>query len=144
MSDPNRTSSRPGKDDRIVILGAGPAGLLTAHYLKGAGYTNVIVLEKLGRIGGLCKTITYNGHSFDLGANYVTPAYTEIRKIASNLGATMYTERPFVAMTVPDDPSEKVSYQTMFDAVRVDRETGKKIGVLRFLWANLKYCWKRF
>ncbi len=146
MSDPARPSSQPGKDDRIAILGAGPAGLLTAHYLKEAGYTNVIVLERLGRIGGLCKTITYNGHSFDLGANYVTPAYTEIRKIAKQVGASMYTERPFIAMTVPDSehPKDRVSYDSMFNAVRVEQGTGKKIGALRFLWANAKYVWKRF
>ena len=54
-------------DSRIVIVGAGPAGLATAYYLKQNGYRNVTVLEKLGRVGGLCRTITEDYQSFDLG-----------------------------------------------------------------------------
>jgi phytoene dehydrogenase-like protein len=41
------------------------------------GFHNVTVLEKLGRIGGLCKSLTADGMSYDLGANDVTWAYQE-------------------------------------------------------------------
>lgn len=59
----------------IAIIGAGPAGLSTAWFLSKLGYHNVTVLEKLGRIGGLCKSITVDDMSYDIGANYVTWAY---------------------------------------------------------------------
>ena len=58
------------KDAKIVIVGAGPAGLSVAWFLSNNGFHNVTVLEKLGRVGGLCKSLTVDGMSFDLGANY--------------------------------------------------------------------------
>jgi hypothetical protein len=130
-------------DPRIVIIGAGPAGLSAAYYLKQRGYRNVILLEKLGRVGGLCKTITCDGHAFDLGANYITPAYREIRRMAAEVGATMYSERPFVAMTVPADGGP-VTYKSIFSATRVDAKTGTRIGLLTLLAAILKFIWLRF
>ncbi len=53
---------------RILILGAGPGGLAAAYYLRKYGYKNVTVFEKLGRVGGLCRTVTEDYQSFDLGA----------------------------------------------------------------------------
>ena len=77
---------------RICIVGAGPAGLATAHRLRHEGYTHVTVLEKLPEVGGLCLTYEYEGRAFDLGANYVTSAYTRIRAMAAEVGASMYIE----------------------------------------------------
>ena len=57
---------------RIAIIGAGPAGLSTAWFLGKQGFHDVTVLEKLGRVGGLCKSVTIDDLSYDLGANYLT------------------------------------------------------------------------
>ncbi|MSO68510.1 MAG: NAD(P)/FAD-dependent oxidoreductase [Pseudolabrys sp.] len=65
--------SQIGAVDRsayIAIVGAGPAGLSTAWFLSKHGFHNVTVIEKLGRIGGLCKSLTVDGLSYDLGANW--------------------------------------------------------------------------
>lgn len=129
---------------RIVIVGAGPAGLSTAYFLRKRGYQNVLVLEKLGRVGGLCLSMTCGNYSFDLGANYVTPAYKEVLRLAEEYGATMYAERPMIAMSVPEDPHQPATYQSMFDAVRFDDDTGKPIGVLRFLGLMVRYIWLRW
>ena len=80
------------KNSRIAIIGAGPAGLSTAWFLGKQGFRNVTVLEKLGRVGGLCKSLTIDGMSYDLGANYITWAYTETRRIAKEVGAKTYKE----------------------------------------------------
>ena len=79
-------SSTIDKTSRIAIVGAGPAGLSTAWFLSKRGYHNVTVLEKLGRVGGLCKSLTVDGMSFDLGANYVTWGYQETLAIAKEVG----------------------------------------------------------
>lgn len=132
------------KEPRIVILGAGPSGLYTAHWLKKQGYKNVLVLEKEGHVGGLCRTITYGGRSFDLGANYLTPAYKLTLKLANEVGAKVYSERPFVAMSVPDDHEKQVTYKPIYQALRIDLKTGKPVPWLKFIGATLKYVWLRW
>lgn len=127
----------------IAIIGGGPSGLLTAHYLQERGYSRVYVLEKLGRVGGLCKTMTVGKRSFDLGANYVVPSYTEIRRLARKLDATLYSERPFTGMSVPDDPDGRVTTFSMFSAVTKTVD-GKPIPLWRFGWSLIRYVWLRF
>ena len=130
------------KEPKIAIIGAGPAGLFTAHYLQERGYSNVYVLEKLGRLGGLCKTVTVNNHSFDLGANYVVPSYKEVRKLAKKLKAELYSERPFIAMDIPEDANDPVKYSSIFSASRKTVD-GKTIPLLRFAMKTIKYVWIR-
>lgn len=134
------------KQPRIAIIGAGPSGLLTAHYLQQNGYRDVWVLEKLGRIGGLADSITFNNRSFDLGANYITPAYREIRKLAKELGATTYAERPFISMRLPLDDMQngRAELGSIVGGMRLRKDGKSKVPMLRFVWANVRYIWKRF
>ena len=52
----------------VAILGAGPAGLATAHELVDKG-ERVTVLEQNGYVGGLCRTVEDGGYRFDLGGH---------------------------------------------------------------------------
>jgi protoporphyrinogen oxidase len=52
----------------VVILGAGPAGLATAHELSANGIP-VTVVEKNDYVGGLCRTVRVGGYKFDLGGH---------------------------------------------------------------------------
>ena len=40
------------RDERICIVGGGPAGTSMAMYLEKAGYDNYVIYEKSGRVGG--------------------------------------------------------------------------------------------
>jgi len=80
---------KSNRNARILILGAGPGGLSAAHYLRRYGYKNVTVFEKLGRVGGLCRSVTEDNQSFDLGAAVVSPDYREVLKIARRTGARL-------------------------------------------------------
>ncbi len=131
-------------DSRIVIVGAGPAGLATAYYLKQNGYQNVTVLEKLGRVGGLCRTITEDYRSFDLGANYVTKAYKETLKLARQVHASTYVEPVIAAVEVPEDTSQPTQFKTILQAVREDRQTGKPRPLLMMLWEAVRFIWWRW
>lgn len=89
------------RDSKICIIGAGPAGLAHAHYLKKSGYLNVDILERNHKVGGKTHTMTFNNRSFDMGANYLTPDYTHVLKIAKEVDAKLYHERAPVAFN-PD------------------------------------------
>ena len=51
---------------RVVIVGAGMAGLTAAAYLAADGY-RVLLLDKNDRVGGLVKTFGQDGFFFDAG-----------------------------------------------------------------------------
>jgi len=55
-------------EKRIIILGAGPAGLTAAYDLTKAG-VRPTVLEKLDTVGGLARTDNYRGFHFDMGGH---------------------------------------------------------------------------
>lgn len=53
----------------IVVVGAGMAGLGAAATLRRAG-KEVIILERLGEVGGLARSVDIGGHVFDVGPHY--------------------------------------------------------------------------
>lgn len=120
------------KQTRIGIIGAGAAGLTAAHFLKKLGYENITVLEKAGRIGGKCCSFTYGGKSFDLGANYITSSYHEVKKLANEYGADMYTEGPLHAFD-----STTNQFLSLFKAVT------KQSSFFTLLWQSIRYVLKR-
>jgi protoporphyrinogen oxidase len=53
----------------VVVIGAGMAGLGAAATLRRAG-REVIVLERLDQVGGLARSVEFEGHVFDVGPHY--------------------------------------------------------------------------
>lgn len=55
---------------KVVIIGAGPAGLTAAYeLLKNGKDYEVIILEKEKQVGGISKTINYKGNRMDIGGH---------------------------------------------------------------------------
>ncbi len=55
---------------KVIILGAGPAGLTAGYYLlKNSKDYEVIIVEKDTLVGGISKTINYSGNRMDLGGH---------------------------------------------------------------------------
>ena len=109
-----------------------------AYYLKKQGYRNVTVLEKLGRVGGLCCSISYDSRSFDLGANYLTPAYKEVLKIAKEVGAELYTEGRGKAFYPFESTTDNPKYSSIITAVT------QGTTFLKFGLAAIRFIWERF
>ncbi|MFT8418371.1 MAG: FAD-dependent oxidoreductase [Acetobacter sp.] len=56
-------------DKKIVVAGAGPAGLTLAYELLKAGYRNVTIYEADTQVGGISKTVEHNGNRIDIGGH---------------------------------------------------------------------------
>ncbi|GAB4258448.1 NAD(P)/FAD-dependent oxidoreductase [Deferrisoma sp.] len=53
---------------RVVVIGAGPAGLAAAHELVRRG-VRPLVLERGETVGGIARTVVYRGYGFDVGGH---------------------------------------------------------------------------
>jgi len=67
-------------DLKIVVIGAGPAGMGCAHTLAAAG-KRCLVLDKNDTPGGICRTLNYNGYLFDIGGHRFLTKSKEIRSL---------------------------------------------------------------
>lgn len=54
---------------KVVVIGAGPAGLTAAYELSKKKNFEVVVLESSNDIGGISKTINYKGNRMDIGGH---------------------------------------------------------------------------
>ena len=52
---------------KIVIAGAGVAGLSAGVFLKRHGYNNITFIESSSEIGGRLKTEKIDGYTLDIG-----------------------------------------------------------------------------
>lgn len=74
-SNTKLVSSR--KEKKVVIIGAGPAGLTAAYELCKEGVPSV-VLEKDDMVGGISRTVNYKGFLFDIGGHRF---FTKVRAV---------------------------------------------------------------
>lgn len=52
----------------LLILGGGLAGISLAYFLQDSErYDRVTILEKESRVGGLCRSLTAGGYTYDIG-----------------------------------------------------------------------------
>lgn len=57
-------------DSRIIIIGAGAAGIAAATKLHENGFHNITILEGENRIGGRINTIPFGDSVIDVGAQF--------------------------------------------------------------------------
>jgi C-3',4' desaturase CrtD len=112
--------NRLDQTDRVVVIGAGIGGLLTAAVLARAGL-DVTVLEANVYPGGCASTFFHQGYLFDAGATLVGGLYSggPLDVVAQRLGVTWPARRADVAMVVhlPDGlpivcPTERSAWES--------------------------------
>jgi protoporphyrinogen oxidase len=66
----------------IVILGAGLSGLSAAFHLKGKKY---LIFEKEAEVGGLCRSVTHDGFTFDYTGHLLHLSHSYTKKLFDEL-----------------------------------------------------------
>ena len=73
------------KSYECCILGAGPAGLAAAAELVKHGVSDIIIVDRNARVGGLSRTERYEDAAFDIGPhrffNYPIKAFDTLVKL---------------------------------------------------------------
>lgn len=54
---------------KVIVIGAGPAGLTAAYQLLKQGEFDITILEASNEIGGISKTVKHNGNRIDIGGH---------------------------------------------------------------------------
>lgn len=87
---------------RVVVIGAGVAGLAAARRLRAAGHA-VTVLEREPAPGGRVSTEVVDGCRFELGAEFLASFYTRTLELVRELGLAGELRRiPSSAATLRD------------------------------------------
>lgn len=56
--------------EKVVIIGAGPAGLTAGYKLLQSGFScEVVILEESDTVGGISRTVRHNGNRMDIGGH---------------------------------------------------------------------------
>jgi protoporphyrinogen oxidase len=82
---------RPG--ERVVIIGAGPAGLTAAYLLAKEG-VRVTVLEGTDMVGGISRTARYKGYRFDIGGHRFFTKYEPVERLWQELLGPEFIQVP--------------------------------------------------
>ena len=81
--DPGVPAPVTGPVERVIVIGAGIAGLAAANALTAAG-VETIVLEARDRIGGRLHTVDVGGSPIDMGGSWIhTPIGNPLRDFAA-------------------------------------------------------------
>jgi protoporphyrinogen oxidase len=80
-------------DKKVIIIGAGPAGLTAAYELAKLNL-DPIVLEKGDKVGGLARTENYRGFYFDMGGHRFFTKANQVNKMWREILAEDFLRRP--------------------------------------------------
>ncbi|XP_078677567.1 uncharacterized protein LOC144914052 [Branchiostoma floridae x Branchiostoma belcheri] len=56
---------------KVLVLGAGMAGISAARSLNQSGLTDFVILESTGRVGGRLWKVQFGGKTIDIGGNWI-------------------------------------------------------------------------
>lgn len=97
--------------DKVIIVGAGMAGLTAGAYLSKSNY-DVTILEKNDRTGGLVSTFERDGFYFDTGPRAFVNSGM-VKPILRDLGIEFEEKRNLISMAIEDQILKIESLQSI-------------------------------
>lgn len=70
---------------KVVILGAGLTGISAAYHFEKLGFTDFAIFEKEKRAGGLCRSVTQDGFTFDFTGHLLHTSDAYFRSLISSV-----------------------------------------------------------
>jgi protoporphyrinogen oxidase/predicted dehydrogenase len=115
-----------------AIIGGGPAGL-TAAYILGKRGRNATVFESDGSVGGIAKTIEFNGYRFDLGGHRFFTKLGPVQRLWEEMLNGEFLTRPRLS---------RIYYNGKFFAYPIAaRDVVGRLGVVEATRCALSYLW---
>src|SRR5947209_9918977 len=136
MAPALRPGGRPEHDALTsigtAILGGGPAGL-TGAYTLGLRGKRAQVFEADGMVGGLAKTIEFNGYRFDLGGHRFFTKLKPIQRLWEEVMGEDFMTRPRMS---------RIYYQgKYFDYPLTSKDVIARLGIWESVLCALSYLW---
>lgn len=129
--------------EKVVIIGAGPAGVTAAYELltRGAGEYEVYVLEQSSKIGGISQTVNINGNYMDMGGHRF---FSKSKRVTdwwdSILSCEADPEKTEDAMLIRERMSRIYYKNNFFDyPVSFSKNTIKNLGIITACKAGISY-----
>ena len=115
-----------------AILGAGPAGLTAAYALGRRGRPGA-VFEADGSVGGIAKTIEFNGFRFDLGGHRFFTKLALVERLWQEMLGEDFLERPRLS---------RIYYKgKYFNYPITARDVVGRLGLVEAARCALSYVW---
>lgn len=115
-----------------AVLGAGPAGLTAAHVLALRGERSA-VFEAEGDVGGLAKTVEFNGFRFDLGGHRFFTKLRPVARLWEDVLGEEFLTRPRLS---------RIYYKGRFFSYPLAaRDVLARLGIVESSLCALSYLW---
>jgi protoporphyrinogen oxidase len=123
-----------GESVGTAVLGAGPAGL-TAAYVLGLRGQPGVVYEADGLVGGIAKTVEYNGYRFDLGGHRFFTKFAQIERLWEDVMGDEFLTRPRLS---------RIYYDGKYFAYPLlARDVLARLGMVESARCGASYLWSR-
>ena len=126
---------------KVVVVGAGMAGLAAAYRLRKAG-VEVTVLESSDHVGGRLGTDSRDGYMIERGAQLITSTYRNALGLVKELGleAELRPTSPWMAI-VKDGRPRRMPSGAMFPLYALTTGLVSLPDLARFIWHTTKLKW---
>jgi protoporphyrinogen oxidase len=115
-----------------AVLGGGPAGLTAAYVLAQRDEAGA-VFEADGTVGGIAKTVEFNGYRFDLGGHRFFTKLLPVERLWSEMMGEEFLTRPRLS---------RIYYDGKFFAYPLQaRDVVGRLGLVESLLCGFSYLW---